>query len=113
MTMHSNIIAFQPVLRPEAIRRPMTLIRAARAGQQGWRRKRDLRALLRSDTLPDPQRALPLLRDLENRQNKARLEGAADYDLRRHVMLLIAILAETRALRAAPISRETGSQARP
>lgn len=111
MTMHSNIIAFQPVLRPQSIRRPMLLIRAARAGQQGWRRKRDLRALLRSDTLPEPQRILPVLRDLEERQNNARLDGAADYDLRRHVMLLIAILAETRALNAAPISRETTSRA--
>lgn len=113
MTMHSNIIAFQPVARPKAIRRPMTLIRAAQAGQQGWRRRRDLRALLRNDSLPDAQRVLPLLRDLEERQNNARLEGAAEYDQRRHVLLLIAILAETRAIRAAAISRAAASQARP
>lgn len=101
MTCHSNIVAFRPVPQIPRLRRPKLLIAAARAGQQGWRRKRDLRAVLRSDSLPAPAHSLPLLKDLEERQNDARISGAADYDLRRHVMLLIAILAETRALREA------------
>lgn len=100
MTIHTNIIAFQPLRTTPTIRRPRLLIAAARAGQQGWRRERDLRRLLRSDSLPSPARCLPVLKDLEERQNDARIGGAADYDMRRHVLLLIAILAETRAARS-------------
>lgn len=111
MSLMSNVIAFplQPVVAP--LRRPAVLIRAARAGQPAWRRGRDLRRLLRIESLPRPGAALPRLRAEEDGLNAARLAGAADYDMHRHVLLMIAILAESRALTAAePQGRLAGSR---
>ena len=73
MSLMSNVLAFpaQPVL--PSLSRPAALVRAAIAGQ-----------------------ALARLRADEDRMNAARQEGAADYDLHQHVMLMIAILAESR-----------------
>ena len=100
MSLMSNVIAFpiQPV--PQRLRRPASLVRAAVAGQTYWRRERDLRRVLRSDTLPAPGLILPRLQAEEDRLNIARQECAADYDLHQHVLLMIAILAESRAARA-------------
>lgn len=104
MTAMPNVIAFRSLPENPPLRRPRVLIRAARAGQTGWRRERDLPRLLRSDGCPRPGSALPRLRAEEMRMNEARLEGAAEYDLHRHVKLMIAILAEMRAaVSAAPI----------
>lgn len=97
MTAMPNVIAFRPLPVNQPLRRPALLIRAARAGQSGWRRARDLPRLLHSDTCPRPGAALSRLRAEEAQMNAARKEGAADYDLQRHVMLMIAILAEMRA----------------
>lgn len=97
MTTMPNVIAFRPLPVNQPLRRPRTLIRAARAGQSGWKRERDLARLLRSETCPRPGAALPRLRAEEARMNAARQEGAAEYDLHRHVTLMIAILAEMRA----------------
>lgn len=100
MSMMSNVLAFpaQPVV--PGLRRPAPLIRAAVAGQAHWRRDRDLRRVLRCDGLPAPRQALARLRADEDRMNFARQEGAADYDPRQHVMLMIAILAEARICHA-------------
>ena len=100
MTMMTNIIAFpvQPVAQP--LKRPATLVRAAVAGQTHWRRDRDLRRVLHSDSVPTAGAALPRLRAEEDRMNTARQEGAADYDLHQHVLLMIAILAESRVVPA-------------
>lgn len=96
MSLMSNVLSFpaQPVL--PALRRPAPLVRAAVAGQALWRRERDLRRTLRSDSIPAPGQALARLRADEDRMNSARQEGAADYDLQQHVRLMIAILAEAR-----------------
>lgn len=96
MSLMTNILAFpaRPVVQP--LRRPAALVRAAIAGQDHWRRDRDLRRILRSETVPAPGQALPRLRAEEDRLNTARQQGAADYDLHQHVLLMIAILAETR-----------------
>ncbi|MBB1492231.1 MULTISPECIES: DUF6477 family protein [unclassified Paracoccus (in: a-proteobacteria)] len=96
MSLMSNVLAFpaQPVL--PRLRRPAALIRAAVAGQSQWRRDRDLRRTLRCEILPPPGKALARLRADEDRMNMARQEGAADYDMHYHVMLMIAILAESR-----------------
>ncbi|MDO5621507.1 MAG: DUF6477 family protein [Paracoccus sp. (in: a-proteobacteria)] len=83
----------------ESLRRPRLLVRAAQAGQSGWRRERDLPRLLRNDHLPTADVALPRLRAEEARLNEARLNRAPDYDLHRHIRLLIALLAEIRAQR--------------
>ncbi|SEH91052.1 DUF6477 family protein [Paracoccus alkenifer] len=110
MSVMSNILAFPACAVPTyavpvpaaaahaaaPLRRPAVLIRAAVAGQALWRRERDLRRVLGSDSTPAPGRALLRLREDEERLNTARLDGAADYDMRRHVLLLVAILAETR-----------------
>lgn len=96
MSLMTNILSFpvQPVAQP--LRRPAALVRAAMAGQSHWRRDRDLRRLLRSEALPRPGHALARLRADEDRMNTARQEGAADYDMHQHVLLMIAILAESR-----------------
>jgi hypothetical protein len=80
------------------LRRPGLLIRAARAGQAGWRRSRDLPRLLRNDHCPGHARAAYLLRQEEALLNDARLKGEASYDVKRHVLVLIALLAEINAL---------------
>lgn len=103
MTFMPNPHAFGAChAQPAPIRRPRLLVEAARAGQSGWRRERDLRALLgplsgHDQSLP-PARALPLLRFEEAALNEARRMRAADYNLQRHILFLIAILAETTAL---------------
>lgn len=117
MSFQHNILEFRLTTPRTGLSRPRTLVAAARAGQSGWRRGRDLRRLLRADDLPRPAQALERLKDEEARQNEARLQDQADYDMRRHVLLLIAILAETRLLRArqaSPVtSPGTASRARP
>lgn len=105
MTYMPNVIAFRPRRAAEPLRRPSALIRAAREGQAGWKRERDLRKLLRTDHCPAPGTALPRLRAEEAALNDARLHHAAEYDMHRHVMLMIAILAEMRAAVAdAPVA---------
>lgn len=109
-TASENVIAFRPRTADQSLRRPSALIRAARAGQSGWRRDRDLQKLLRSDECPAPGTTLPRLRAEEERQNSARLTGAAEYDMHRHVQLMIAILAEMRAVVATtPLCRAMGA----
>lgn len=100
MSLMSNIIAFpaKPVAQP--LKRPAALVRAAVAGQTMWKRDRDLRRALRSDSVPAAGHALARLRAEEDRLNTARQEGAADYDLHQHVLLMIAILAESRVMPA-------------
>lgn len=101
MTMMPNVITFRPRAAHPGLRRPGTLIRAAREGQAGWRRERDLARLLRADRCPAPGAALARLRAEEAMLNDARIERDPDYDMQRHVLLMIAILAEMRAAVAA------------
>ena len=95
MSYMPNVIAFRPRSATESLRRPRILIRAAREGQSGWRRDRDLRRLLRLDQTPAPGAALPRLAAEEARLDQARREAQADYDLQCHILLLVAIIAET------------------
>ena len=101
MTNAANVIQFRPRAQTDALRRPGTLIRAAREGQRGWRRERDLPRLLRADRCPAPGASLARLRAEEQIQNDMRLEKLAEYDIKRHVLLVVAILAEMRAAVAA------------
>lgn len=82
---------------PTQFLRPPALIRAGQAGQSGWRRDRDLPRLLGRDTLPPTPVALRLLRAGEAHLDAARRERRADYDMRRHVRFMIALLAEMHA----------------
>lgn len=83
--------------RPASRRRPKLLIHAAKAGQAGWRRQRDLPQVLGTPTLPDADTVLRLLEARETHLNESRLARAADYSIERHVLVLIALLAELRA----------------
>lgn len=106
MTPATNIITFRPRAATLSLRRPRSLIRAAREGQTGWRRQRDLPRLLRADRCPAPGAALSRLRAEEEMQNAARLEKSDQYDMQRHVLLMIAILSEMRAaVAAAPVAQ--------
>ncbi|MBM3606614.1 MAG: hypothetical protein FJX25_18470 [Alphaproteobacteria bacterium] len=103
MTDLTNVIVFRPRPAKQSLRRPRVLIRAAREGQKGWKRERDLTRLLRADHCPSPGAALARLRAEEELQNDLRVTAAAEYDVRRHVLLMIAVLAEMRAaVEAAP-----------
>lgn len=102
-----NIFFLQP--KTAELRRPAALIRAARAGQAGWRRARDLPRLLGRETVPAGPVALRMLRAAEDAADTARREGRADYDMHRHVRLLIGLLAEMIAARETapqPVARE-------
>lgn len=104
MTAVSNVIIFRPRPATQGLRRPGTLIRAAREGQRSWKRDRDLTRLLRADRCPAPGAVLSRLRAEEEIQNDLRLTRAAEYDLKRHVLLMIAIMAEMRAaIEATPL----------
>lgn len=103
MTMMTNVIAFQPRLGYPPMRRPRLLMRAARAGLAGWNRRRDLRRLLKCDETPLAGATLPRLRAEEELLDGIRREGRADYDVHRHIMLLVAILAETAEAAPRPV----------
>ncbi|HEY0275709.1 MAG TPA: DUF6477 family protein [Paenirhodobacter sp.] len=84
-----------------ALRRPRLLIRAARAGQMDYNRARDLRGLVDNDLRSRPESLLGALLEDESQLESARQEGAAQYSVTRHVMVLIALMAEARIYRAA------------
>lgn len=89
--------------RLSALRRPRLLIRAARFGQADYSRNRDLRRLLQVQTAPGPEAALQALLLAEEDLETARRQGAAAYNLVRHIEVLIAMMAEARVLpRLAP-----------
>jgi hypothetical protein len=96
----SNLLAIMPHCGQShsgqsRMRRPRPLVRAARAGLAGWSRRRDLRRLLKCDETPPAGAALSRLRAEEDQLDSVRREGRAGYDIHRHILLLIAIMAET------------------
>lgn len=80
------------------LRRPRLLIRAARFGLRDYNRERDLRRLVRSETLPTPQKAIPTLIEEESRVEATRRARDAAYSPARHVELLVALIAEIRLI---------------
>ncbi|RNF35503.1 DUF6477 family protein [Paracoccus methylarcula] len=114
MTAFTDITAFHPAKAIKPLHRPRSLVRAGWAGQAGWHRSRDLPRLLRSPACPPAGSALPRLRAEEERLNEARLERAPSYDMQRHVLVMIALLAEMAAADRPPVtSRGKASPARP
>lgn len=103
----SNIIPFPGSVQDGTLRRPALLIRAAKLGQSGWKRERDLRKLLKCDQVPPVGAAMRQLRAHEAAMNAARKAGAAEYDMHRHVTMMIAILAELRAVAASALTDQT------
>lgn len=85
-------------------RRPSSLISAAMAGQAGWKRQYHLPRLLRRENCPAPGAALARLMTEEEAQNDARLARIPGYDMQRHVLLMIAILAEQAMVGPQPVT---------
>lgn len=128
MTRNSNILAFPvsralPVGRHDRsgsldeaprLRRPRLLLTAARHGLRAYRRNRDLRRLMQgAEDIPAPGRALVWLTEREAIMDQARRETRVDWDLQTHILLLIAILAETKLAREAGIIRTSPEEAGP
>ena len=90
-----------------ALRRPRLLIRAARHGAEEYHRDRHLQRILGYGRLPRSGTALLKLLDAERDLNTQRKNEDAAYSLTRHLDILIAIMGETRILRAATPSLPT------
>jgi hypothetical protein len=80
----------------ETIRRPRLLMQAARHGMHAYRRGRDLGRLIGHDLTP--AHAIPQLITAEERLERNRLSGEADYSPLQHVQLLTALIAEASRL---------------
>jgi Family of unknown function (DUF6477) len=80
------------------LRRPKLLIRAAHFGLADYSRTRDLTRLTGLGTVPSPERAVTRLLAEETEADAMRRTGDATYSLRRHVELLVALIAEARLL---------------
>jgi hypothetical protein len=85
----------------QALRRPPLLMRAARIGADDYRRGVHLPRLLGYGMLPRHGAALMKLMELENDLNAQRVSGNTSYSLIKHVDILIAMVGESRILRAA------------
>ena len=90
-----------PLSMVAMLRRPALLIRAARHGVRDYRRETHLPRILNYARVPRPAEALIMLIEREGELNQARLDDSATYSLPRHVDILIALMGESQALRAA------------
>lgn len=84
-----------------SLHRPRLLMRAARIGAQDYRRTAQLPRLLSYGALPRHGDALMRLVDIEANLEQQRTQNDASYNVVSHVDVLIAIVGEARALRAA------------
>ncbi len=87
-----------PISFVHALRRPRLLIRAAMHGIDDYRRERMLKRLTKAPALPGPRAAVTSLLSVEEALQSARRRGDATYNPARHVEVMIALLAEARAL---------------
>ena len=88
-----------------ALRRPRLSMRAARIGAEDYRRTAHLPRLLGYGQVPRQVAALLRLVEIEQDLNKQRIEEEAAYNLLRHIDVMIAIVGESRILRAAQQTR--------
>lgn len=84
-----------------SLKRPKILVRAALFGLDDYVRDRHLRRCLRVDKLPTPGQALIALLDVEKQLNSERTTKSGTYVAAHHVDVLIAIMSEAQAFRAA------------
>lgn len=82
------------------LRRPKSLLGAARYGQRDYDRARVIRRLLGPDAPKRIDEILENLLALEGALNDQRLAREPHYSITRHVEVMIALLAEGRACRA-------------
>jgi hypothetical protein len=80
------------------LRRPQTLMRAARFGLRDYSRERDLKRLIKKQKAPRPANAIEELMAMESVLEETRQAGQAAYSVARHIEVLAAIMAETRLL---------------
>jgi len=76
------------------LKRPKILIKAARIASQTYRRSRDLSGVLGYSYPTSESLIRQKLFDLEHMINQKRRLGDASYDLKTHVQVLSALLAE-------------------
>lgn len=88
------------------LKRPRLLVSAARFGVDDYSRDRDLRRLLRTDSIPRPGAALLRLIDIEAAMNEQRVQNDAIYSIAQHVDALTAIMGEAHLLQAITRPRE-------
>ena len=82
------------------LKRPKLLVRAAKFGLDDYARHYHLKRCLRRDDMPAPGRALVALLDLEKQLNSERETKSGNYQLARHIEVLVAIMAEAQLFRA-------------
>jgi hypothetical protein len=80
------------------LRRPKTLMRAARFGMRDYNRDRDLKRLTKKPKTPTPDVALHELIAIETALEQTRQSGLGAYSVSRHIEVLVAIMSETRLL---------------
>ena len=83
-----------------ALNRPGLLVRTARYGLDDYRREVHLPRLLATNAPVKNGDALLRLMDIERELNDQRVADHAEYSFARHIDILIAIMGETRLLRA-------------
>ena len=83
-----------------ALRRPRTLIRAARHGALRYRRDRDLVFMKGQGRPGSAQAIVQSLLERESDLEITRRSGSADYNVTQHVSVLTALIAEVRAVSA-------------
>ena len=85
--------------RVAAMKRPATLVRAARFGLDGYNRKVRLARLLKGRMPARSGEAVMLLLDLEAEHDERRVAKAADYSIAAHVDVLTAVMGEMQLYR--------------
>lgn len=85
------------------MRRPALLVEAAVQGTSQYRRRRDLRRMLRVAIPASPRAALEKLLPIEAALENRRLSVDKNYSYPRHVDILVALMAEAQAFRAPAI----------
>jgi hypothetical protein len=93
--MPAEILHLRPAHDLSCLHRPRLLLAAAVKGLALYRRERDLPRVV-----ADGQPALPALLAAEGALDAARRAGQGGYSVRRHLEVLIALLAEARDARA-------------
>lgn len=86
------------------LKRPTLLVKAARFGVDDYRREAELAHFLGQSTQTRPAEVLIQLLDLERSLNEKRTGHDALYSYSDHIRVLTAIMAETRLLKATPLS---------
>lgn len=81
------------------LRRPNLLIKAARFGAKRYKRKKHLKSASPNGLRMDQSALLKDLMEKENDLEWNRRAGTSDYNLKRHVLVLSALLAEAKRAR--------------